>query len=275
MNYNTKKYVILNYACSWGIFFVPLVLVFGFGMKSLLESSIFRTLLTIIYCWMPNIVLLIFWKKLNVPMPRKEFYKQELSIKIKWSIIFRILLLEVGVCVASAFIVSLQTHTSITQAFRIPVNGILAVAFYCLFTGATGEESGWRGFLLVGYRQKHTLLTSCIFTGLVWAFWHLPLWLLSGYSGLVLVIYIFAFIVNLIGFSITMMYYYEKCQNIIVPVFFHYMINFVLAFYCGDDILYQVYTAVIYSIVSLFFILRDKKLYLSLGREADNNTFLY
>ncbi len=264
MKYNAKMYVILNYACSWGLFVLALILAFGLGMKFLLEEdSIFMTLLTVIYCWMPNIVLLIFWKKLNVPMSRKEFYKQELSIKIKWSIIFRIVLLVVGVCVVSAFIVSLQTHTSITQSFSLPANGILAVAFFCLFTGATGEESGWRGFLLVGYRQKHTLLTSCIFTGLVWAFWHLPVWLLSGYSGIELIIYIGAFIVSLIGFTITMMYYYEKCQNIIVLVFFHYIINFVLAFYCGDDILYQVYSAVIYAIISLIFVLRDKKMYLN------------
>lgn len=262
MNYNTKRYVILIYVCSAGSFLLTLVLAFGLGMKFLIEDGIFTTLLTVIYCWMPNIVLLIFWKKLNAPMSRKEFYKQELSVHIKWSIIFRILLLEVGVCVASAFIVSLQTHTLITQSFSIPAKGILATVFFCLFTGATGEESGWRGFLLVGYRQKHTLLTSCIFTGLVWAFWHLPIWILSGYSGIILVIYIFAFIVSLIGFTITMMYYYEKCQNIIVLVFFHYMINFVLAFYSGDDILYQVYTAVIYAFVSLFFVLRDKKMYL-------------
>lgn len=267
MNYNTKRYVILNYTCSWGIFLITLVLAFGLGMKFLLEDdSIFMTLLTVIYCWMPNIVLLVFWKRFNIPMSRKEFNKKGFSVRIKWSIIFRILLLEVGVCVASAFIVSLQTHTSISQAFSIPANGILAVAFFCLFTGATGEESGWRGFLLAGYRQKHTLLTSCIFTGLVWAFWHLPVWLLSGYSGFKLVIYIVAFIVSLIGFTITMMYYFEKCQNIIVLVFFHYMINFVLAFYCGDDILYQVYSAVLYTIVSLFFVLRDKKLYLNYNR---------
>ncbi len=263
MNYNTKKYVILNFACSWSLFLLALVLVLGLGMRFLLEDDgIFMTLLTVIYCWMPNIVLLIFWKRLNVPMSRKEFYKKEFSIRIKWTIILRILLLEVGVCVVSAFIVSLQTHTSMVQAFGIPAEGILATAFFCLFTGATGEESGWRGFLLAGYRQKHTLLTSCIFTGLVWAFWHLPVWILSGYTGMMLVVYILAFIVSLIGFTITMMYYYEKCRNIIVLVFFHYMINFVLAFYCGDDILYQVYSAALYLIISIFFVLRDKKLYL-------------
>jgi membrane protease YdiL (CAAX protease family) len=50
-----------------------------------------------------------------------------------------------------------------------------------LVTGALGEELGWRGFLLPRLQQKHNALTSSLIVGVIWALWHLPLWLLPGY----------------------------------------------------------------------------------------------
>jgi len=49
-------------------------------------------------------------------------------------------------------------------------------------TGAMGEELGWRGFLLPRLQQRFDALTSSLIVGVVWALWHLPLWLLPGYG---------------------------------------------------------------------------------------------
>jgi membrane protease YdiL (CAAX protease family) len=49
-------------------------------------------------------------------------------------------------------------------------------------TGAMGEELGWRGFLLPRLQQRFNALTSSLLVGVIWAIWHLPLWLLPGYG---------------------------------------------------------------------------------------------
>lgn len=41
----------------------------------------------------------------------------------------------------------------------------------------TGEEIGWRGYLLPRLRARHSDLAASLVVGLVWGFWHLPeLW---------------------------------------------------------------------------------------------------
>lgn len=51
-----------------------------------------------------------------------------------------------------------------------------------LITGATGEELGWRGFLLPRLQRRCNALISSLIVGVIWALWHVPLWLLPGYG---------------------------------------------------------------------------------------------
>lgn len=271
MMYKTKKYILLNLLCSWGLFATVLIIAFVSGNQSLLNGhSTILDIVTIIYCWMPNIVLILIFSKLGLNKTIKQFYQEQLSEKVNGIILLRILILQIAVCLLSACIVSIIDQSAIMDLFAKPEGGILSSAFFCLFTGATGEESGWRGFLLQGFWQRHTLLKSSVYTGLAWAIWHLPVWLLSGYQGINLLIYIVAFFVSLIMFTIVMMYYYEKNHNIAVLVFFHYMINFVLSFYIGNDLLYQTVSALLYTVTAAYIISRNRELYLSVKNNKIN-----
>jgi len=50
--------------------------------------------------------------------------------------------------------------------------------------GPLGEEPGWRGFALPRLQQAHGPLVGSLILGVVWAFWHLPLFfVLSHYNG--------------------------------------------------------------------------------------------
>lgn len=55
-----------------------------------------------------------------------------------------------------------------------------------LFTGVLGEELGWRGLLLKQLFTKWSFLAATLFSGVIWALFHLPLWLAPelGYSHL-------------------------------------------------------------------------------------------
>jgi uncharacterized protein len=47
-----------------------------------------------------------------------------------------------------------------------------------------GEEIGWRGFLVPELAKRHGFAVTAIISGLVWAVWHYPIFLLAnGYSG--------------------------------------------------------------------------------------------
>ncbi len=57
--------------------------------------------------------------------------------------------------------------------------GIIGI-FAGLLT-ATGEEIGWRGFLVPALREKIGITKTLMITGLFWCLWHLPLLIWGGY----------------------------------------------------------------------------------------------
>ena len=67
--------------------------------------------------------------------------------------------------------------------------------------GPVGEEPGWRGFALPRLQAVHQPVTAATILGVLWAAWHLPLFLVSGWAGLpfpvyVLLVVALGFIVN-------------------------------------------------------------------------------
>jgi membrane protease YdiL (CAAX protease family) len=48
------------------------------------------------------------------------------------------------------------------------------------FAGPASEEAGWRGFALPCLEAKYSALVSSLILGVIWTFWHLPLFYLTG-----------------------------------------------------------------------------------------------
>ncbi len=60
---------------------------------------------------------------------------------------------------------------------KIPFTNPLVIwSVWCVFYGL-GEEGGWRGFLLPELAKRYTTRIASLLTGLVWALWHIPLFL--------------------------------------------------------------------------------------------------
>jgi uncharacterized protein len=49
-----------------------------------------------------------------------------------------------------------------------------------LITGATGEELGWRGFLLLHLENRFHPRVAAVLMGIFWSLWHLPSFYLPG-----------------------------------------------------------------------------------------------
>lgn len=66
----------------------------------------------------------------------------------------------------------------------LPDLGVAEVVAGTLLVNALGEETGWRGFALPGFRRWHARLQATVLVAIPWVLWHLPTFFLdSGYRG--------------------------------------------------------------------------------------------
>lgn len=102
---------------------------------------------------------------------------------------------------------------------------VFLIAFF--FQGAISKEFGWRGFALDRLQEKYNALTSSIIIGIVWGFWHLPLFYINGTSQSKMpVVLIIFFILNSVFLSILFTWLHNNTGgNILVALLFHTMVN--------------------------------------------------
>jgi membrane protease YdiL (CAAX protease family) len=53
---------------------------------------------------------------------------------------------------------------------------------FMIFLGGGQEEFGWRGYALPILENKFGIWFANIILGIIWAFWHIPLWFITGTS---------------------------------------------------------------------------------------------
>ena len=92
---------------------------------------------------------------------------------------------------------------------------------YNLLGGPLFEEFGWRGFLLTRLQKDMTPWLASICVGLLWAAWHLPLFLVSWSSASP---FGYAFIV--VGLSLVMAYAFNSSGgSVVVAILMHSAFN--------------------------------------------------
>ncbi|MHA2085578.1 MAG: CPBP family intramembrane glutamic endopeptidase [Candidatus Thorarchaeota archaeon] len=100
-----------------------------------------------------------------------------------------------------------------------PLLMILAV-----FTGATGEELGWRGFALPRLQRQYSAVTSSILLGFYWGIWHIPGWILFNQPFTIESTFLFVSMTILHSIVITCI-----CNNtrgsILLASIFHWTVN--------------------------------------------------
>jgi uncharacterized protein len=106
----------------------------------------------------------------------------------------------------------------------LSVVAVLITLAFSIFPGsAVGEELGWRGFALPRMQVRRSALVSSLIIGVLWALWHLPLWLTGDpvrTPGLYL-----AFVASVLALSVILTWVYNSTRSLLVVVLLHATAN--------------------------------------------------
>lgn len=257
---NIFTYVFTTYLLFWFMVLgVCGVTVFVFDAP----QSVMKWLIAL-SSWMPTVALLILFKRLEPNRTLKSFYKDLFSEKINFKILIFATIIIVGIFFLSGLSIGLVKGLSLNTQLQFLAPALLGNIFFTAIQGASGEESGWRGYLLPQMEKKFGFIKGNIFLGLIWAFWHTPLWFVStSYTGLSLLLYIIVFIVGLMSFSMIMSIFMKQWRHLFLAFWMHFLFNFVLTFFIGEDLNLLICIAIFYSIsaviLTMIYIKKEKK----------------
>lgn len=240
------QYVIYSYLAFWAI-----ILVLG-GMAAMVFDAppAVMTAITILGSWSPTIVLLMMLGKLKPGMTVGDFYRQVLRARLSLPLLIGIPALVFGVFLAAVGLASVVEKTAFTAQVAVP-SALAGAMLLTVFQGPGGEESGWRGYLRPELEGRYGFLKGNVILGLVWAFWHAPLWFVaSDYAGAAAVVYIVANIVVLTALTVIMGLFMKRCNNLLIAFWIHFCFNLSLRFFAGGVAFFAI-ISVLYAIVAL------------------------
>lgn len=263
---NLRKYFILSYLLFW-----LLLALTGFLISQEVPVLI-QNIMKNISAATPTFVVMILFKQLypNITFRkyiRAHFLRRTNPLEFLKSFVLQLLI--VLAAIAAFFLINNQPINSITF---ISVSSILPVFLLVSTSGSLGEELGWRGYALNTLQKKYVPLKAGLIVGVLWGFWHLPLMILSGYSGLELMYYMIAFMVAVISLSLVITFYYNKSKNILIAMWLHFWFNFLLQLVIIDLLPLLIYVSIGYLIAAMGIILFNKKAFLTNEEPFELNT---
>ncbi|MHC1682995.1 MAG: lysostaphin resistance A-like protein [Clostridiaceae bacterium] len=248
-----KEYILWTY----GMFYCFL-LVIGVTMV-VLKAETLAEILKIVSAWTSTFVFIAMFHKIYPKDSLINFIKRQFSERVKISTVVFIILLQFFVFIVSLLFTGATQNVSLKDQVTTSWITLILLFGKNLISGSIGEELGWRGFVLNQLQKKYSPLKSAIIVGVIWGFWHTPLWLLSGYSGLDLVQYIISFMVAIIAISIIITTFYNLNNNLFIPIIIHQLFNYFLTIQTGNLLHNITISALVYFIVAVILVLVNYK----------------
>jgi len=96
-----------------------------------------------------------------------------------------------------------------------------------LILGPLSEEIGWRGYALERLQTRWNALTSSLIVGLVWALWHLPLFMMVGASVRESGVPFISFLIQMMASSILYTWLYNNTkQSLWLAILLHWLYTY-------------------------------------------------
>jgi membrane protease YdiL (CAAX protease family) len=212
------------------IYFIVLSYLLHFILIKVMISQLSGSITIFAYhlaAWSPNISAIIV---LGFIIKDRFSIRKLLEGWTKWRVNvtwYFVALLPLAVGFISAGIYYLTGGT--TPDFSSSASTYLMGLLMCIITGATGEELGWRGFVLPRIQSKYGALSSSILVGLIWAGWHIPYWPIPGWFPKMQSIPFLAFTLQSIAKSVIMTWMYNNTKgSVLIASLFHLVLNYSL-----------------------------------------------
>lgn len=183
MNNNRSpfRFFLITFLWSW-ILWTPLVL----GSLKIIPVS--DKLLTILK--FPAIILGAFGPlagalfclyKENGKGSSGKYLKSFLDFKLGWKAYIYTIIIFGGSTFAAWFFPELFGEKQLSMLLP-SVWIFIPCLLFMIFLGGGQEEFGWRGYALPILENKFGIWFANIILGIIWAFWHIPLWFITGTS---------------------------------------------------------------------------------------------
>ncbi|MFA1819293.1 lysostaphin resistance A-like protein [Virgibacillus oceani] len=250
------KSPLVSFIITSYVIFLVLFMIIGISMV-LGASESMTSMLQIISAWSSTFAFVFLFKKIYPGVRLRDFVKGQFAERISFSVLGTAVIIQIIIIAVTIFLLSIDTQ-NLSLSFTSV--GLLIIAFLDnLVRGPLGEELGWRGYALNELQKKYSPLKSALIVGVLWGFWHTPLWFASGYTGLDLIKYIVLFMIGIISFSIIVTLFYNLNKNLMVPIIIHQLFNFSLVLIQGDLLDILVYVMLSYFVVSMILIVINPK----------------
>lgn len=215
----------LSLLLSWFVFWGPLALfkVPTISFVSNVKGPLWAITLYIVGGFVPTLLAIILtWKKGGVSGLRM-LGRRILQFKLGWHWYLFIFLIVIIGTAGQLTINKLLGNTFNGHLFLAQLGSFLPL----LFLGPLSEEIGWRGYALPRLQTRWNALTSSLILGLVWALWHLPLFLMVGTSQHELGLPFIGFLISMIANSIfyTSLYNNTK-QSLWSAILLHWLYTY-------------------------------------------------
>jgi membrane protease YdiL (CAAX protease family) len=211
----------LSYLVFWGpiaLFRVPTI-----SFVSNVRGPIWAILLFLIGGFVPSLVAIILTRIRKGTDGLKSLLKRCLQFRLglRWylAIVIVVLLGSAGQVVI---------HSLLGKSFNLSLYlAQLPSLIPLIIIGPISEELGWRGYLLGKLQLKWNAFVSSVFIGIVWAFWHLPLFFLTGTSQHELHLPFIGFLVGTVAVSIIFTWINNNTNNSIwAAILLHWLYTY-------------------------------------------------
>lgn len=240
------------------VFWCSLLLI-GASMQITKSQNIIN-LMKIVSAWSPTIVFVFMFNKIYPDKQLFAFLKLQFKERVQLFTVLYIIGIFGLIVVGRLFITSIYSGTPISALLVSSPSFFITSFFYNLVWGPTGEELGWRGYVLNQLQTIHSPLKSAVILGVLWGFWHIPLWFISAeYSGLKLIQFILCTCIMCIALTIIIAAFYNLNHNLIIPILIHQLNNYLMWIQINDYLHMVTLNAVFYSIVAVILVLVNYK----------------
>ncbi len=261
-----KRYVVATYIAFW------IGILLAAGIYLLTNSDLFMKIATVVLSWIPTLVLLVMFKKLMPETSRKNYIKESFSQKINIKIVITTAVVFILSIVLTYLLMLGNNDVLGLNSGNVSLGFVVTEILVCILSGATGEELGWRCYLQKHFEEKNNgnVINSALKVGLIWCFWHIPLWFLSAASSVSFLLnYIATFIISTMCLSLIIAICYKHCRNLFIPIWIHFLANITLSlaspFFTSNSVIIiaKWILALFYVAITIFFVLWYKTKYKS------------